>query len=507
MPSPYQRGRKGGTRGGDGGGGGGTGHGDGRGYGGRGGRRGGGPGGPMGGRGGRRPGAPAASLESNSMVMLLKLVIEKYSLQPVPTALNLGNLKQYEELAAQHLDFNAVRTCEAIVLCLQTHFPTVENVLLDNNKIKDPAVLFGAMKRFDTAGSFKGFSLRSNPIQDYGFLRVLKGFPSLQELQFHDCPISRDAGYRRQVSKTLPNLMLLDGEGAERIVLDLPWPAYPGGIEGQAREISERLLETYFQLVEEGKMDSLADLYHPNALLTLTLSPSFNFNASSGTSGSDLKVYHRISQELNHSKNRNLIKSGAASSIVQRVSKGYIDILGTLKQTLYGQQLRVKHVVNVEQHMSVSEPSAQVMEKPILIVTFHGVLEFRAPSSQERCSKKLFDRTWVVVPSPAGQIVIYNDMIHLRGYDLASMWDPHLGERSLKLQKRYGFPPAVADEIIVRANSDGNCINLAEVVANTRLRPETAADCLRQSGNNIENAMALFEERKGSIGPEHFFTS
>ena len=508
MPSPYQGGRRGAIqRGGSGNGSnnGGRGGGGGGGRGGGGGNRhSGGPGGP-GGRGGRNaPHTPR--IESNSLVMILKLVIEKYSLMVGPTHLKLSNLKQFEELAGQHIDFNAIRMCEATVLCLQTHFPNVDVVLLDQNGIKEPSTLFNAMKRLDTAGAFKAFHLGDNPIQDYRFVSTLKGFPALQELMFPGCPIQKDAGYRRQVSKMLPNLLLLDGEGAERNTLGLPWPIYPGGnamVPG--RDMCRALMVHYFTRVEEGNVDTLSQLYHPHALFSLTVSPTFNLNASRGTSGADIKEFQRIQNELTQTRNRNLLKASPTSSIAMRVTRGYIDIVATLKRCLYGEKLRVRHIVNVEQHVSVSEPPGITMKEPVLIVKLHGVMEFVAASSPDQSTKRLFDRTWVIVSSAVpGELLIMNDVLHLRGFDLASMWDPHLGERSLKLQKKHGFPPNVADAIIVCAHSDVNCSHIAEIVSQTKLLPTTAQKCLEEAGNNLDQAMALFQDRRGSIGPEHF---
>eukprot|EP00760_Papus_ankaliazontas_P008047 PhM_4_TR13651/c0_g1_i1/m.15894/K14284/NXF, TAP, MEX67; nuclear RNA export factor len=463
-------------------------------------------------RGGGRPSGgnnntADESGQSNPLVMLLKLIIEKYSdkVQLGPTTLNLSSLSQYEELKGQLVDFNTMKTCDALCICLNNHFPGKDNIALDCNKIRDPSTILQAMKRQDMNGSFKGISLRGNPIKDYGFLNVLKAFPALQELRCMETPISRDAGYRRQVSKLVPNLLLLDGEPLERFTLALPWPRHPGGNAPEgARNMAIQLMTEYFSRVESGEVDGLAQLYHPSALMSLCVSPTFTLNPSRGASGADMKEMARMQNELSQTRNRNLLKASSTSAIINRVAKGYIDVVAVLKRTLYSDKLTVHHIV-LPDHVTVSEPAQGAMKHPVLILKIHGTLEWVASSTSEQATKRLFDRTMVLTSSPEGNnVVITNDMIHLRAFDTAPVWNPRLGDRSMKLQKKYGLPGPVAEEVIGSSENDAQCFGVAEMVKLTRMKPEIAQMCLKEARNNVTAAMDLFETKRAMLGPEHF---
>ena len=84
------------------------------------------------------------------------------------------------------------------------------------------------------------------------------------------------------------------------------------------------------------------------------------------------------------------------------------------------------------------------------------------------------------------------------------LWGPAQGDRVEKLARRFALPETVAQEVIGKSGNDLQCALLGELVSRTRLRPEIALACLSERENDMEKALALFEERKGELLPSHF---
>eukprot|EP00759_Apiculatamorpha_spiralis_P008658 PhF_6_TR15608/c0_g1_i1/m.24207/K14284/NXF, TAP, MEX67; nuclear RNA export factor len=471
-----------------------------------GGRKGGGGGGRGGGGRGGGGGGGHQNKEVSAhslLVNTLQLIIEKHSLLVQPNIIKLSDLPNVPDLQGVYLDLNTNKTCEAICMCIKRNFPNVDTIVLDCNKIKDPSVMFQAMKKLDMAGDIKAISMSRNPISGYQFINHLKVFPALQELRFSDTPIAQDAGYRRQISKALPNLLLLDGDTVERNELNLPWPVYPGGAPN-ARNFVIEFTRGYFGRIEDGDIDSLAQTYHPNAVMSITTSPDFNLNAARNTPGAEVKVLNSMQNDITQNRNRNILKASSTSAIIKRASRGMVDIVATLKKCLYHDPVRVSHIIDYDEHLSVIEPNATDREK-FLIVKFHGMMEFRTPGNADSPTKRLFDRTWVLVTAnnPC-QVAITNDLIHLRGYNLAPMWLPQMGDRAQKLTQRYGIPPNISEEVISVSHSDTSCHSIAAIVAETKLRPPFAKQCLDKVGGNPGDALEEFFKVKDGLQPDFF---
>ena len=447
----------------------------------------------------------ASKAETNSFVMLLKLVIEKYGLMAGPSAVNLANLKQYDELKDQYLDFNSMRTCEAVIICLQKHFISVDTISFDHNGIKSPAVLLNMIKRLGMAGIFKALSFKDNLITDLAWVQMLRGFSSIQELRCIGCPVSNEKFYRRQISKTLPSLILLDDKNTERVSLSLPWPKYPGGVQGEIRTLCMQLVQGYEETMRSN-IDTISQFYHPDATLTYTTSNNFSTALPHGSNIPEVKESVRIQQLLGE-WNHNISKISPTSNKCQKIINGSAEISQSLVSIFKTTRIKITRVVDADQHVSVTQPGMggdiQLGKEPTLLVKIHGTYVIDVPSlnqSVQRC----FDQVWTLVRSESGNIVIFNDLLHIRSSEPSPLWKPAMGDRSVKLSKKYGLTEDVCQEIISLSTNDIQCSLIIEFVAVTRLKPQTALFCLNQAENDFERAQKLFEEKKALLGGEHY---
>ena len=447
----------------------------------------------------------AAKSETNSFVMLLKLVIEKYSLMAGPTAINLANLKQYDELKDQFLDFNTIRTCEAIMTCLLNHFDTVDTICFDHNGIKSPSILLNVIKKLNMAGMIKAISFKDNAITDLTWVSILKGFSSIQELRCIGCPISNDDHYRRQISKTLPSLILLDDKNTERVSLSLPWPKYPGGVHGDVRDLCVQFVRNYEETMKTN-IEEISRFYHDEATLSYTTSNNFSLALPNGSLGTEVKEAVRMQQLLGE-WNHNLFKISPTSSKYTRIIKGPREITQSLSSIFRTTRIKVVREIDFENHLSVSQPgmgaNIQLSKEHILVVKIHGVFHFEIPSSQ-RIIQRCFDQVWTLTKSANGSIVIYNDMLHIRSSEQSPLWKPLMGDRGTKLSKKYGLTEQTCQEIISVSTNDIQCSLIIEFVAITRLKPQPALLCLNQANNDLEKAQKLFEEKKSLLTSEHY---
>ncbi|KNH06354.1 TAP Cterminal subfamily protein [Perkinsela sp. CCAP 1560/4] len=443
--------------------------------------------------------------ETNSFVMLMKLVIEKYNLLAAPTAINLAKLKQYDELKEQFLDFNTIRTCEDLMTCLMLHFEAVDTISFDQNGIKSPTVLLNVMKKMNMAGMYKALSFKDNIITDFTWISILKSFSALQELRCAGNPIANDTSYRKYISKALPGLILLDDKNTEKVSLSLPWPRNPGGELGPIREVCTTLITNY-ENVFRTNIHEITRFYHPDARLTVTTSNSFSVVLPNGALGSEIKEAVRLQQILSD-LNHNLGKASPTSTKHNRIKKGSAELTESLSSIFKFTRLKVYMETDVDKHLSVSQPGlgsqTKLTKVDILVVKIHGNLMIEVPSL-DRTITRCFDRIWTLAKSDTGEIVIYNDLIHFRQSEPSPLWCPTMGDRISKLGRKYALPDNVCNEILALASNDIQCSLLVEFVALTRLKPNTALNCLSLAENDLERAQKLYEEKKALLGAEHY---
>ena len=442
--------------------------------------------------------------EIDALAALIKMVIDKYGLASA-SLVNLTRFKSHVELKDQGLDFNSLRTCRAIMTCLQKHHSTVDSVLFDENGVKSPLMILNVMKSLGMTDKFTSLSFKNNLVSDFGWLAVLKDFAAIQELRFIGCPVYRDKNYFSTITKYLPNLILLDGRNTEPVSLSLPWPKYTGGLQGDIRTLCMQVVQGYEETMRSN-IDTISQFYHPDATLTYTTSKDFSVALPVNSNTPEVEESVRI-QGLLAEWNHNISKVSPASSKCQKIIKGSAEISQSLVSLFKTARIKVTRIVDADQYVSVTRPGMgrdfRIYKEPISLVKIHGTYVIDVPSlnqSVQRC----FDQVWTLVKSESGNIVIFNDLLHIRSSEPSPLWKPAMGDRSVKLSKKYGLTEDVCQEIISLSTNDIQCSLIVEFVAVTRLKPKIALFCLNQVGNDFEKSYELFQKGQANLLPEHY---
>jgi len=293
-------------------------------------------------------------------------------------------------------------------------------------------------------------------------------------------------------------------ENTEKVSLSLPWPILPGAEQGDIRQLCSTFVSNYEETLRMN-LDDIGKYYHTDAVLTISMS-NFALQLPANALSSETKEALRLQQIL-FDYNHNLVKSSPASSKLTRIKKGPREIAEVLEQIHKQTRLKVSLETNIADHLAVSQPGfgsqTKLTKVDMLVLKIHGNLLVQIPSLQKsiyRC----YDRVWTLTRSQTGDIAIFNDFLHLRMQEASPLWTPSMGDRILKLTKKYGLPESACHEILQLASNDIQCSLLVELVAITRLKPSTALNCLTLAENDIEKAEKLFQEKKALLGPEHY---
>ncbi|QLG70691.1 hypothetical protein HG535_0A06330 [Zygotorulaspora mrakii] len=366
---------------------------------------------------------------SNTITLLKNFLLRRYKTET--KMLDLGNLHNDPELVQKGL-FSSISTQSKMfpaLMKLASKEPQliVESINLSDNNLKD---ITGIASLAQTFPNLRNLCLANNQISRFRSLEVWKNkFKDLRELLMMNNPITTDKLYRSEMLRLFPKLVILDGvvlrdEQQLTRIYSLPMKLQQFFFENNDLGSSSTDFVTNFLNFWDADRNQLLGLYTPQSQFSLSVDSSM---PSSSVTESD----QNPSFGYYLSSSRNISKVSSEKSIQQRLAMGQEAISKNFKSIP-----RTKHHLQDKPN----EYSMEVVSCPQIsgfIITLHGFFEetekpeidpikSNGPqrsrrfnhghnSTNNRLSKKSFDRTWVIVPTGTG-VVIASDLLTIRAF-------------------------------------------------------------------------------------------
>lgn len=371
---------------------------------------------------------------SNTIVLLKNFLYRRYNAQT--KMLDLGNLHGDPDLVQKGL-FSSISTQSKMfpaLMKLASKEPSlvVESVNLSDNNLKD---VTGVTTLAQTFPHLKNLCLANNQIARFRTLEVWKNkFKDLRELLMTNNPITNDKLYRSEMLRLFPKLVILDSvvvrdEQKLNGIYSLPVKLQQFFFETNDLGSSSTDFVTNFLNCWDTDRTPLLPLYTPQSQFSISVDSSMPPSSVPNSDQNPSFGYYL-------SLSRNISKVSSEKSIQQRLSMGPEAILNSFKS-----------VPKTKHHLqdAPNEYSMEVMSFPQIngfVITLHGFFEetekpevdaFSKPTgttrsrrfnhghntSNNRLSKKSFDRTWVLVPTGTG-VVVASDLMTIRPYTSAA---------------------------------------------------------------------------------------
>lgn len=163
---------------------------------------------------------------------------------------------------------------EAIEIISQ-NIPTLEILLINDNKIsRIDNITFSSKLPY-----LKSLNIANNRIQNIATLSISFKDCQLLELTMKGNPFvdKLRSRYRNEVAKKFPTVKMLDGEvliSTENNITELPPAKASFFCQIEGTEIVRKFLEQYFLILDSSNRAPLADAYHTDALLSVTIPPA-----------------------------------------------------------------------------------------------------------------------------------------------------------------------------------------------------------------------------------------
>ena len=479
---------------------------------------------------------PVSVPSTDMLTAMLRLLFEKNNsvIYGGNGVLVLSNFKQCPDLegVVSSIDFNTVSFCNALAKTIKEKVAAPEFINVSDNDIKSMYHFLKALIAHDVHQTLKGISVANNRISTFDFVKTLCSFPQLNEVVFSGNPIADDAEYHANLRK-IPGLLGIDGRGIERAPLGLPWPI-PSQHSEMAVTILGQLEQAFFGGIAQGGVDSVAHLYSPQCMLSLSFEEGAEFHtpANYPKAKKDIPkdfVALRLNQQ---SLNRNVLKGVRTN----RAKIGRVDVASALKDSMYPPRFTVTH--SIDPNADLQLLNAGVKEQ-MVVLTLHGTMQWKHRDQEESDdpTARTFSRTMVLTSKDSG-IQITNDIIDLKlqQHHEAVLLPSNLS-RVATLAQRYQLDAATVQQIVAHlaetrpegqevvlhdtlnairrmgaavfaecvqqaGNSTAEVILCVRAVEHYRITPAAALQALKQTGGDL----AAIETLKGSMGPECFIT-
>ncbi|AQZ17796.1 MEX67 (YPL169C) [Zygosaccharomyces parabailii] len=377
----------------------------------------------------------AGGAGTNSTITLLKnFLYKRYNTQT--KMLDLANLHADPDLVQKGL-FSSISTQSKMfpaLMKLASKEPqlVVESVNLSNNNLKD---ISGITTLAQTFPHLKNLCLANNQISRFRTIEVWKNkFKELRELLMTNNPITSDKLYRSEMMRLFPKLVILDNvvvrdEQKLMSIYSLPMKIQPYFFENNEIGSSSTDFVTNFLNFWDADRVQLLGLYTPQSQFSLSVDSSIPPSSVSESDQNPSFGYY-----LPHS--RNISKVSSEKSIEQRLSMG-AEAISNIFRALPKTKHHLQDMPNEYSVETITYPQVSGF-----IVTLHGFFEEVAKpdvdtnnksstgrsrrfnhshnASNNRLSKKSFDRTWVIVPTGNG-VVVASDLLTVRPF-AANAW-------------------------------------------------------------------------------------
>ncbi|KAI9463337.1 NTF2-like protein [Lactarius psammicola] len=381
-----------------------------------------------------------------------------------------------------------------VISTIAHYLPNLANLSLENNNLRD---------KKDKLLKLRELILIGNPIR---------------ELEYQN---NRVDTYRNNIMRRFPTLEILDKEPVAKISFDAPQISHSAGSTGSLKVAKEPPL---IAGVDGGIITSffarffpLFDTQRPTLLNVYNEFATFSFQANTS-----IPVRAKI-QGFQHSKEmpnqRNLDWSpwlGAGSRNLSRVG-GAVDKM--LKSIHVGREKvlnalvtlpKTKHdIAGAAEKFCIDAWPVTQEDRTTLFLSIHGQY-----IEESVGGVRSFDRSFVLVPAPEGSrakasgwdVEVLSDQLVIRAYSSHEAWTPgplFVQATSSGNQTPSASSPASMHQELGTIPEPQRSL-VSQVCKLTRLNVRFAVDCLQNNGWDVDQAVANFEQVKGTLGQDAF---
>ncbi|CAI4053001.1 hypothetical protein SKDZ_16G1060 [Saccharomyces kudriavzevii ZP591] len=370
---------------------------------------------------------------SDTISFLRGVLLKRYD--PQAKLLNLGALHSDPELIQKGV-FSSISTQSKMFPAMMKLASTekslvVESVNLADNQLKDISAISTLAQTFP---NLKNLCLANNQIFRFRSLEIWKNkFKELRELLMTNNPITTDKLYRTEMLRLFPKLVVLDNvivrdEVKLQSVYALPMKIQQFFFENAALGQSSTDFATNFLNLWDNNREQLLNLYTAQSQFSVSVDSTIPPSTVAQSDQTPAFGYYM-------SSSRNISKVSSEKSIQQRLSIGQESVNNIFKILP-----RTKHHLQDQP----TEYSMETISYPQIngfIITLHGFFEETGKpeleankktgksnyqknrrynhgynsTSNNKLSKKSFDRTWVIVPMN-NSVIIASDLLTVRAY-------------------------------------------------------------------------------------------
>ncbi|EJS41397.1 mex67p [Saccharomyces arboricola H-6] len=378
-------------------------------------------------------GSGASAGTSDTISFLRGVLLKRYD--PQTRLLNLGALHSDPELIQKGV-FSSISTQSKMFPAMMKLASTesslvVESVNLADNQLKDISAISTLAQTFP---NLKNLCLANNQIFRFRSLEVWKNkFKDLRELLMTNNPITTDKLYRTEMLRLFPKLVVLDNvivrdEQKLQSVYSLPMKLQQFFFETDALGQSSTDFATNFLNLWDNNREQLLNLYTPQSQFSISVDSTIPPSTVVESDQTPSFGYYM-------SSSRNISKVSSEKSIQQRLSIGQESM-----NSIFKALPRTKHHLQDQPN----EYSMETISYPQIngfIITLHGFFEETGKpeleankktgknnyqknrrynhgynsTSNNKLSKKSFDRTWVIIPMN-NSVIIASDLLTVRAY-------------------------------------------------------------------------------------------
>ncbi|CAD6648825.1 HN1_G0022640.mRNA.1.CDS.1 [Saccharomyces cerevisiae] len=375
----------------------------------------------------------ASAGTSDTISFLRGVLLKRYD--PQTKLLNLGALHSDPELIQKGV-FSSISTQSKMFPAMMKLASTeksliVESVNLADNQLKDISAISTLAQTFP---NLKNLCLANNQIFRFRSLEVWKNkFKDLRELLMTNNPITTDKLYRTEMLRLFPKLVVLDNvivrdEQKLQSVYSLPMKIQQFFFENDALGQSSTDFATNFLNLWDNNREQLLNLYSPQSQFSVSVDSTIPPSTVTDSDQTPAFGYYM-------SSSRNISKVSSEKSIQQRLSIGQ-ESINSIFKTLPKTKHHLQEQPNEYSMETISYPQINGF-----VITLHGFFEETGKpelesnkktgknnyqknrrynhgynsTSNNKLSKKSFDRTWVIVPMN-NSVIIASDLLTVRAY-------------------------------------------------------------------------------------------
>jgi nuclear RNA export factor len=398
-----------------------------------------------------------------------------------------------------------------VITTIAHYLPNIANLSLENNNLrtwKDLDSISQLSDRKDKLLKLRELILIGNPIRDIEYQN------------------NRVDTYRNHIMRRFPTLEMLDKEPVTKISFDAPQTPHPVGssdsrstakdfpapmqpplIAGVDGSIITSFFARFFPLFDTQRA-MLSNVYNEFA--------TFSFQANTSIPARAKIQGFQYSKEMPNQRHlewspwlgagsRNLSRvAGVVDKVLKSIHVGRenaLSAMSSLPQT--------KHdIVGAAEKFCIDAWPVTHEDRTTLFLSVHGQL-IEVPVGGVRS----FDRSFILIPAPEGSrakangwdVEILSDQLVIRAYSSHEAWSP--GFLLVQAAPSSNQPASLPDTIRrqLEAIPEPQRSLVAQICTLTRLNVQFAVDCLQNNRWDVDQAVANFEQVKGTLGRDAFF--